>query len=135
MTTHDSGTDEAAIRQLIEDWAAAVRKKNLAGILAHHASDIVMFDVPAPIVSRGIAAYEATWKTFFNWSDAVPVFDIDEMHVVAGTDVAFAYAMMHCAGTEKSGEHIDLAFRLTVGLRKIDGAWTMLHEHHSIPAD
>jgi ketosteroid isomerase-like protein len=25
-------------------------------------------------------------------------------------------------------------FRLTVGLRKIDGDWRIAHEHHSVPA-
>jgi ketosteroid isomerase-like protein len=28
-----------------------------------------------------------------------------------------------------------LDFRLTVGLRKIDGQWTITHEHHSVPAE
>jgi ketosteroid isomerase-like protein len=27
-----------------------------------------------------------------------------------------------------------LYFRLTIGLRKIDGRWTITHEHHSVPA-
>jgi ketosteroid isomerase-like protein len=27
-----------------------------------------------------------------------------------------------------------LDFRLTVGLRKIDGRWVITHEHHSVPA-
>ncbi|TAK61516.1 nuclear transport factor 2 family protein [Methylobacter sp.] len=29
---------------------------------------------------------------------------------------------------------VPLAFRLTIGLRKIDGQWSVVHEHHSIPA-
>ncbi|HEY4218739.1 MAG TPA: SgcJ/EcaC family oxidoreductase [Gemmatimonadaceae bacterium] len=127
-------TDERVIRELIENWARAVRAKDLDAILAHHAADILMFDVPPPSVSRGIAAYRETWATFFAWSDDPAVFDIDEMNVTAGADVAFVTALMHCAGTEKSGEHIALDFRLTVGLRKVDGQWTIAHEHHSIPA-
>jgi ketosteroid isomerase-like protein len=27
-----------------------------------------------------------------------------------------------------------LEFRLTMGLRKIDAKWRVLHEHHSLPA-
>jgi ketosteroid isomerase-like protein len=27
-----------------------------------------------------------------------------------------------------------LQFRLTMGLRKIDGQWRIMHEHHSLPA-
>jgi ketosteroid isomerase-like protein len=41
---------------------------------------------------------------------------------------------MQCTERDASGEVIDLDFRLTVGLRKIDGRWVVTHEHHSIPA-
>ena len=84
--------------------------------------------------SKGIEAYRKTWDLFFSWSDDPVVFDIDDIHITAATDVAFVAALMRCAGTEKNGERIELEFRLTVGLRKIDGQWTVLHEHHSIPA-
>ncbi|HET7584315.1 MAG TPA: nuclear transport factor 2 family protein [Gemmatimonadaceae bacterium] len=127
-------SDEAAIRELIERWARAVRAKDLDGILAHHSADILMFDVPPPLVSRGIDAYRNTWDTFFDWADDPVVFDIDNMEITAGGDVAFVVALMRCAGTEKNGEHIGLEFRLTVGLRKLGGQWTVVHEHHSIPA-
>ena len=131
---NSSSSEDQAIRQLVERWAAAVRARDIAGILAHHSSDMVMFDVPPPLVSIGIDAYRKTWEGFFAWSDHPVVFDIDELHITAGTDVAFATALMRCAGTEKSGERIKLGFRLTLGLRKIEGAWTVVHEHHSIPA-
>src|SRR5262245_61667840 len=35
-------TDEATIRQMVENWARAVRAKNLEGIVADHSPDIVM---------------------------------------------------------------------------------------------
>jgi uncharacterized protein (TIGR02246 family) len=128
-------TDEAAIRELIERWASAVRAKDLKGILANHSPDILMFDVPPPLESKGIEAYVKTWDLFFAWSDDPVIFRIERMDITAGNDVAFAAALMRCGGTEKSGERIELEFRLTVGLRKIGGQWTVLHEHHSIPAN
>ncbi len=127
-------TDEAAIRELVENWARAVRAKDLDRILAHHSADMLMFDVPPPVESKGIEAYKKTWDLFFSWSDDPVVFDIKNMDIVAGTDVAFVAALMRCAGTEKNGERIELEFRLTIGLRKIGGQWMVLHEHHSIPA-
>ena len=53
-------TDERAIRTVLEDWAAAVRRHDLASILAHHDPDVVMFDLPPPLQCKGIAAYEET---------------------------------------------------------------------------
>ena len=123
-------SDEAAVRSLVESWAAAVRRKDFDGILRNHSSDILMFDVPPPLQSKGIDAYRKTWDLFFSWSQEPVVFDIMEMSVTASDDVAFVAALMRCHD-RKDGE---LEFRLTVGLRKIDDHWIVLHEHHSLPA-
>jgi uncharacterized protein (TIGR02246 family) len=128
-------TDEAAVRGLIEDWAAAVRRKDLAGILRHHSTDMLMFDVPPPFQSRGLEEYRKTWELFFAWSREPVVFDVVEMRVTAGHDVAFVAAVMQCSGSDTNGQDARLSFRLTVGLRKIDGQWVVMHEHHSIPAE
>ena len=126
--------NEAAIRELVQSWARAVRAKDLDGILANHSTDMLMFDVPPPLQSKGIEAYKKTWELFFSWSNDPVVFDIKDMNIIAGSDVAFVAALMRCAGTEKNGERIELEFRLTIGLRRIGDQWMVLHEHHSIPA-
>jgi ketosteroid isomerase-like protein len=125
--------EETTIRAQIEAWAGAVRNRDMAGILKDHAADLVMFDVPPPLYLRGIAAYEASWPQFFDASPKPIRFDIVDLQITAGKDVAFAVALMRCALTE--GGDVDLDFRLTVGLRKIDGRWMVTHEHHSVPAE
>jgi ketosteroid isomerase-like protein len=123
-----------AIRNLLEGWARAVRERDVPGILANHSAEILMFDVPPPFLSKGIEAYRKTWDLFFAESNYVGIFDVDTLEITVGGDVAFATALMHCGtpdGNEPGGQ---LRFRLTVGLRKVGGKWTVLHEHHSIPA-
>jgi uncharacterized protein (TIGR02246 family) len=134
MSEDRKRTDEATIRELVENWARAVRARDLQGILANHSPDILMFDVPPPLASKGLEAYAKTWDLFYSWSDDPVIFDIKSMDITAGNDVAFVAALMRCAGTEKSGQRIELEFRLTIGLRKIGQQWMVLHEHHSIPA-
>ena len=126
--------DEAAVRDVVESWMAAVRRRDYEGILRNHSSDVVMFDVPPPLQSKGIEAYRKTWDLFFSWSSGPVAFDPIEMQITAGKDVAFVFATMRCAGPGADGEPEGLDFRLTVGLRKIDGQWTITHEHHSVPA-
>jgi ketosteroid isomerase-like protein len=125
-------SDEVAIRAQIEAWAAAVRRQDMPGILTNHAADMIMFDVPPPLQLRGIAAYEGSWPQFFDASPRPIKFDVVDLKITAGPDVAFAVALMRCAMTE--GGNIDLDFRLTIGLRKINGQWIVSHEHHSVPA-
>jgi ketosteroid isomerase-like protein len=38
----------ADIRFLIERWANAVQRQDVEAIVAHHATDLLMFDAPAP---------------------------------------------------------------------------------------
>jgi uncharacterized protein (TIGR02246 family) len=129
-------SDEARIKTLLEDWAQAVRRHDLPAILAHHASDIVMFDLPLPLQCRGIEAYQQTWELFFRYRKPGAAFEFRELAVTAGTEVAFAVAIMWCGPHAASNpkERDGLLFRLTVGLRKIDGDWRITHEHHSEPA-
>jgi uncharacterized protein (TIGR02246 family) len=126
--------DEAAVRKVVENWANAVRNRDLPAILRNHSPDILMFDVPPPFQSKGIDAYKKTWDLFFAWAREPAVFDIKEVHVTAGSDVAFVAAAMRCTEREASGEDVELDFRLTIGLRKIEGQWIIVHEHHSVPA-
>ncbi|HVL41462.1 MAG TPA: SgcJ/EcaC family oxidoreductase [Brevundimonas sp.] len=124
--------DESAIRALIERWARAVHAGDMDTVLADHAEDIVMFDVPPPNEVRGKAAYRETWPPFFEFQKRA-VFDIVSMEVMAGQDVAFAHALLRCGTEEGFRRDPDNRLRLTVGLRKQDGRWIVAHEHHSFP--
>jgi ketosteroid isomerase-like protein len=57
-----AGTAEAEIKALTETWADAVRRHDLPAILAHHDDHVVMFDVPPPLRSRGLAEDKKTWR-------------------------------------------------------------------------
>jgi uncharacterized protein (TIGR02246 family) len=126
--------DEMDIRALIERWAKAVREENRAGIRADHDSEMLMFDVPPPFLSQGLDAYMKTWETFFSSVEKPVTFDFHDVKITAGKDVAFATATGQCVDIDPKGKREELKFRLTMGLRKIDGRWRVMHEHHSLPA-
>ena len=124
--------DEQQIRTLVENWAAAVHRGDMAGVLADHADDIVMFDVPPPHDGvRGIDAYRETWPPFFEWQAQGASFEIVSLVVTAGGNVAFAYALLRCGTPQQLAENPEQRLRLTVGLRKEHGRWVVVHEHHS----
>jgi len=122
---------EAQIRELIENWARAVRNGDMEGVLAHHADDIVMFDVPPPLQTKGIDTYKKAWELFFAMQGK-GAFDLSELEIAASHDVAFCHSIVTCGTREKEGQ---FKVRLTVGLRKVNEGWVITHEHHSVPAD
>jgi uncharacterized protein (TIGR02246 family) len=117
-------TDEAQIRTLVNNWAKAVRAKDMDGALARHTDDIVMFDVPMPLQSRGMKAYRKTWELFFAHIQGGP--NVTELQITAGDSVAFCHAILGI---------FDSKGRLTIGLRKENGQWLIAHEHHSYPME
>ena len=125
-------TDEEQIRALIERWAAAVHAGDLDTVLADHADDIVMFDVPPPEDGvRGIDPYRDVWPPFFEWQARGASFEILRLDVTAGDTVAYAEALLRCGMPQELEDEPDRRLRLTVGLRKQDGRWVVAHEHHS----
>jgi ketosteroid isomerase-like protein len=124
--------DEQQISALIEAWATAAHDGDLATVLADHALDIVMFDVPPPYQGvRGIDAYRDTWPPFFQWQASGAVFEVESLAVTAGAEVAFAYALLRCGTATDLARDPEQRLRLTVGLRKTGGRWIVTHEHHS----
>ena len=127
---------EDQIRTLIERWAEAVHAGDLDTVLADHADDIVMFDVPPPYDGvHGIDAYRETWPPFFEWQRRGATFDIVSLEVTAGEDVAYAYALLRCGTQEEHEANPQNRLRLTLGLRREEGRWIVAHEHHSFPHD
>jgi uncharacterized protein (TIGR02246 family) len=125
--------EESEIRALIERWANAVHAGDMDGVLADHAEDMVMFDVPPPSEVRGKAAYRDTWPPFFQYQVKGAAFEIASLDVTAGNDVAFAHALLRCGTDEEFRKDPDNRLRLTIGLRKLGGRWAVAHEHHSFP--
>jgi uncharacterized protein (TIGR02246 family) len=124
--------DEQQIHKLVQQWALAVHRGEMEAVLADHADDIVMFDVPPPYDGvRGIAAYQETWPGFFAWQAEGASFELVSLDVTAGEDVAYAFALLRCDTPEGLAENPEGRLRLTLGLRKERGRWIVAHEHHS----
>jgi ketosteroid isomerase-like protein len=117
--------NENQVRKLVEDWAAAVRARDVEGAVAHHADDIVMFDVPLPLQSLGLDEYRKTWELFFaNNRGGQGSFEVTDLHIAASDTVAYCHALVKI---------FDSTARLTIGLRHERGQWLIAHEHHSYP--
>jgi ketosteroid isomerase-like protein len=123
------------VREIIEEWAAGVRARDIDAVLRRHAPELLMFDVVGPVRLQGLDVYRRTWiEQFFPWHGGTGRFELVDLKVSAGADVAFATALLECAGTE-DGKKVAFTLRLTIGLEKRNGDWIIVHEHHPQPLD
>ena len=123
---------EQEIHALIVRWAEAVHRGDLDTVLADHSDDIVMFDVPPPHDGvRGLSAYRETWPGFFEWQASGARFEIVELEVTAGEDVAFAWALLRCNTEEGLAATPPSACGSRSACAATEDRWLVTHEHHS----
>lgn len=53
-------TNSKEIRAVVDSWVTAIQQKNMEGVLQNHTNDILMFDVPVPLQSKGLKEYKET---------------------------------------------------------------------------
>jgi ketosteroid isomerase-like protein len=128
--------DEARIRERIAAWADALERKDVDGLVAHCAPDLLLFDAIPPYQSRGVEPLRAAWEGCMPYfPDAFSVEQRDLTVAVAG-DVAFAHYLHHVLPAEKPLEGAGCTWlRVTECYRKVDGDWWVVHAHISVPFD
>ncbi|MCW3820520.1 nuclear transport factor 2 family protein [Micromonospora sp. DR5-3] len=127
--------DAAGIHQQIDTIVDRVTAKDLEGLKQLYAPDVVSFDVEPPLQHVGIAAKLANWARVFEVFDRV-AYEVRDLTVVAGDDMAFGYAFARLSGTLQNGVAMDgMWVRVTYCLQKIDGAWLITHDQVSVPLD
>ena len=123
-------TAEAQIRALIDDWANALRAKDASAVMAHYAADRVIFDLAPPLISaadaEGLRAWFATWSAPLGY-------EIRDLNITVGNDVAFGHGLARMSGTKIDGGEADLWLRQTFCFRKVGDEWKIAHQHESVP--
>ena len=125
---------EAEIRALIDARAQAMRDKDAAAAMACLSEDVVAFELAPPLALgpkqvRDVAGLEA-W--FESWSGPLEV-EIRDLSISVSGDVGYCHSLHRLAGTRTDGRQVSFWMRSTLGLRRIDGRWTIAHAHTSVP--
>ncbi|HET8781288.1 MAG TPA: SgcJ/EcaC family oxidoreductase [Pyrinomonadaceae bacterium] len=129
----ETTSDEAQIREIIEDYAEGLRNKDADRCVANYADDLVQFDLAPPLENRGKENARKSLAEWFKTFDGPIGVEIEGLKISTGTDVAFAYSFNHISGTNTHGQKNDHWVRVTIGFERTDGKWLVNHEHVSVP--
>lgn len=124
--------DEAQIRALIENWAKALRAKDADAVMSVYAQEFLAFDLAPPLRHR-VDAYRKGLEEWFPTFRGPIGYEIRDLAVTVGNDVAFSHSLNRLTGNRTTGEETDVWMRATVCFCKIDGQWKVAHEHVSVP--
>ena len=123
-----------AIQAVIQTRTRAIAERNAEAAVAVLAPGIIAFEVAGPMQvpaaqARDIAVTQAWLDSF----DGPPQVEIEDLAIHAAGDVAFCHSLNWLKGRMRDGREIDLRLRSTLGFRKIDGEWKVIHAHSSVP--
>jgi uncharacterized protein (TIGR02246 family) len=125
--------EDLRVRQLIQDWATAIRAKDLDRAMSYYAPSVVSFDLAPPLQYAGADAIRKGLAQWFpTWAGAIG-YEIRDLSVTVGGDVAFCRSLNHMTGKRTDGTETDVWVRATTGCQKVDGRWRIVHEHASVP--
>jgi uncharacterized protein (TIGR02246 family) len=126
---------EEELRRLVAERVAAVRAKDPSPLAARQADDVVVFDVLPPLHSRGSAAVEKKTKAWFDAYAGEIGYEVRDLRVSADGDVGFCSFLYHVSGTLAAGGEVSMWVRATLGCRRVDRRWLIIHDHESVPFD
>ena len=128
--------DEAEIREQINKLAEAVRAADLEAVKPRYAPNVVSFDVGPRLQDVGAEAKWENWIAAFRVFQRPLSFEVRDITIIVGGDVAFAHSFNRLSGTLQNGTKSGgFWVRATYCFRKIDGNWLIVHDHASSPLD
>jgi uncharacterized protein (TIGR02246 family) len=128
-------TGERQIGALIDSLATAIRAKDVEALMSYYAPDVLAFDLLPPLQYRGADAIRQRVSAWFSSFQGSVGFEMRNLSITAGDDVAFCYSLNGVSGTSKGGAKVDMWWRATNCFRKVGGKWLVTHGHSSEPFD
>jgi ketosteroid isomerase-like protein len=129
--------DEAKLKALENNFAAAIRAKDVGAVMKSYVSDdsLIVFDVTPPRQYVGAKAYAKDWTDLFAMYKGPINFEISDLSISADDEIAYSHSIQHMSGTTTKDEPVDFTVRVTDVYRKVKGTWLIAHEHVSVPVD
>ena len=127
--------DEAQIKRAIEGGREAIRAKDLDRVMSMYAPDLVSFDVVPPLQYVGADVYRKHWGEVFSSFPGPIDYEIADLSITAGDDVAFSPSFNRLSGIMATGQKVGSWLRWTACFRKISGKWLITHMQVSAPVD
>jgi len=122
------------IREVIERRAALLQAGDVRGMLALSAPEVVQFSLAPPLGTRVDTSDPVPVEQWLAGFEAPPRREVTQLEITADGDVAFATSIDSMTATPKGSDGpFTLWYRVTLGLRRIDGRWLVTHEHQSVP--
>lgn len=126
-----------AFPRILNAYRAAVLAKDTEAFVALYDDDVHVFDMWGAWSLRGIEAWRAMASGWFGslGSETVTV-DAGQVESSEAGDLAFGHALLTFTACASDGTVLrSMTNRVTMGLRRTEGTWRVVHQHTSAPIE
>lgn len=134
-TTTNARKDVDAIKARYAQWKRAFEARDVNGVMALYAPDVVAYDAVPPLQFIGADDYRKDYATAFARFSEPPKISIPRIHIEQSGNIAFAFGLERLRATTTAGKAVDIWVRFTDGWERRNGQWVIAHEHVSVPVD
>jgi ketosteroid isomerase-like protein len=106
--------------------------KTLTQVMSVFAPEVVSFDLGPPLQHGGGKTFMKHWQELFESYQSPIEYEVRDLGIIAGDDVAFSHSLNRIRGTMKNGQKTDRWLRWTACYRKTNGKWLIVHEQVSV---
>ncbi|WP_242056682.1 nuclear transport factor 2 family protein [Nostoc sp. FACHB-152] len=130
-----STSDEAQIRQLIDEQQSAICAKDVDRIMAYYTKDVIYFDCKVPFQTKSADAFRRIWE------ECLPYFpdsfgtQTRDLNIFVSGELAFAHWLLRFTDMPEDHPAMQTWLRFTAGYQRQQGKWLIVHEHCSVPFD
>lgn len=124
---------KAEIKKIIDDFMAALSRKDVKGMMVHYAADVIVFDAKPPFQAKGAVAWRHIWEACIGYFPETFKISIRDLVIHAGEDIASAHYLFRLTGPEKDHDAMQTWIRITTVFKKQQSRWRIVHEHGSLP--
>ena len=122
------------IRAIIDSRIHALQRRDAVAANAALDRDVVAFEVAGPLSLPSAQATDAALtQAWLDSFDEGPTITLEELTICADSEVAFCHSFNRLQGRRADGQTVDVTMRSTLGLRRREGEWKIVHGHTSFP--
>src|SRR5437660_405426 len=128
VSAHEAGPSarpQSQIRALLKSWTHAIEKRDVEAVMSAYlpSNGLTVYDAIPPLAYRGPESLRHNFQQFFSRFSGPLSIEYRDLHIVAGSSVAFAYGLQKISGTLANGSQRGTWVRFTQGYRHIRGRW------------
>lgn len=131
----NSRKDIDEIKAGYANWKHAFEAKDLNGVMAVYAPEVVAYDLVPPLQFDGADDYRKDYAALFAQFSGPLKVSVPRIHIEQSGNVAFAFGLERLRGTTSDGKPVDMWVRFSDGWERRNGQWVIAHEHVSVPVD